>query len=71
MEANDGTANSFAVKMTLTVSESSATESTVRVTKHAFNEDPDDSVIARQLEPWQPRTKTLIGCLEICNVFFC
>lgn len=63
------TANLFGLKMTLTVSKISAIESTTCVTKLVFNEEPADSVVARQLEPRQLRAEPLIGCLEICTVF--
>lgn len=65
------TANLFGLKMTLTVSKISAIESTTCVTKLVFNEEPADSVVARQLEPRQLRAEPLIGCLEICTVFSC
>lgn len=64
-EASDITANLFGLKMIPTVSHSSTTEPTMHVIKAVFNEDSVDSIVARQLELWQPRTKALIGCLEI------
>ena len=69
MEANDSAANLFGLKMILTASKISTFESTTCVAKLVFNEDSADSMVARQLEPRQPRTGALIGCLEICSVF--